>query len=381
MRISSISKVAFLATAAVMAIAPSAVAYDLTGQGSSAVGNYIEKCKVAYQNSSKDTFTYAATGSGDGRTAINTGTKDIGYSDGVNTTAPAGVFHIPAAVWPIGVVYNLNNSASKPLQLSVATVAGIFSGAITKWNDPAIIADTQRARKIAVFKVKGGKTVLDANGSPVVDHYRTLTIPMTMPDKTITVLYRTGSSGTTENFTKAMAGAAPSVWTKAGNGTFATANPLDISTRPATFQGFANSAAIAAGANANKYSITYVEPSYAAQFPALKVASILNNVGNSTAPDVAGAQAMFAASSLDDATGIITWAYATKSPAAYLFTATTYAMVKSNYANADKAAAVKRQVDFMAFGCSDTVKDEPMIPISRTSDLGKAIIKLEAKIA
>ena len=59
MRISSITKVAILATAAVMAIAPSAVAYDLTGQGSSAVGNYIEKCKVAYQNSSKDTFTYA----------------------------------------------------------------------------------------------------------------------------------------------------------------------------------------------------------------------------------------------------------------------------------------------------------------------------------
>jgi phosphate transport system substrate-binding protein len=381
MRISKISKVAILATAALMAVVPSAVAYDLTGQGSSAVGNFIEKCKVAYQASTKDTFTYAATGSGDGRTAINNGTKDIGYSDGVNTTAPAGVFHIPAAVWPIAIAYNLNNSASKQLQLSVPTIAGIFSGAITRWNDPAIVADTQKVRNIPVYKVSGGKTVLDANGSPVVDHYRKLTVPMTMPDKPITVLYRTGTSGTTENFTKALAAAAPSVWTKAGSNNFATANPLDISTRPATFQGFATSATIAAGAAAQKYSITYVEPSYVALNPALKIAAVINNAGNSVTPDVAGAQAMFAASDFNETTGIVTWAYTTKSPAAYLFTAPTYAMVKSNYGDAAKAAAVKRQVEFMAFGCSDTVKDEPMIPISKTSDLGKAILKLTAKIA
>jgi len=381
MRFSKVSKVAILATAALMAVVPSAVAYDLTGQGSSAVGNFIEKCKVAYQSSTKDTFTYAATGSGDGRTAINNGTKDIGYSDGVNTTAPAGVFHIPAAVWPIAIAYNLNNSAAKQLQLSVPTIAGIFSGAITRWNDPAIVADAQKVRNIPVYKVSGGKTVLDANGSPVVDHYRKLTIPFTMPDKPITVLFRSGTSGTTENFTKALAAAAPSVWTKAGNSSFATANPLDISTRPATFQGFATSATIAAGAAAQKYSITYVEPSYVTSNPALKIAAVINNAGNSTVPDVAGAQAMFAASDFNDATGIVTWAYTTKSPAAYLFTAPTYAMVKSNYGNADKAAAVKRQVEFMAFGCSDTVKDEPMIPISKTSDLGKAILKLTAKIA
>jgi len=381
MRFSKVSKVAVLATAAVVALVPSAVAYDLTGQGSSAVGNFIEKCKVAYQSSTKDTFTYAPTGSGDGRAAINNGTKDIGYSDGVNTTAPAGVFHIPAAIWPIAIAYNLNNSAAKQLQLSVPTIAGIFSGAITRWNDPAIVADAQKVRNIPVYKVSGGKTVLDANGSPVVDHYRKLTIPFTLPDKPITVLFRSGTSGTTENFTKALAAAAPSVWTKAGSNNFATANPLDISTRPATFQGFSTSATIAAGAAAQKYSITYVEPSYVTSNPALKVAAVINNAGNSTTPDVAGAQAMFAASDFNEATGIVTWAYTTKSPAAYLFTAPTYAMVKSNYGNADKAAAVKRQVEFMAFGCSDTVKDEPMIPISKTSDLGKAILKLTAKIA
>jgi phosphate transport system substrate-binding protein len=380
MRISKISKVALVATAAVVAFVPSAVAYDLTGQGSSAVANYIEKCKVAYQADTKDTFTYTGSGSGDGRNAINNGTKDIGYSDGVNTTAPAGVFHIPAAVWPIAIAYNLNNSANKQLQLSVPTIAKIFSGQITRWNDPAIVADAQKVRNIPVYKIQGGKTVLDKDGSPVVDHYRQLTIPFTMPDKPITVLYRSGSSGTTENFTKALAGAAPAVWTKAGNGTFATANPLDVSTRPSTFQAYGSSALIASAAAKAKYSITYVEASYVTANPPLKIASVINNAGNTVDPTVAGAQAMFAASNFNDATGIVDWTYSTKSPAVYLFTAPTYAMVKSNYGNADKAAAVKRQVEYVAFNCSNTVKDEPMIPISKTSDLGKAILKLTAKI-
>jgi len=381
MRISTVSKAAIIAVAAVVAIAPSAVAYDLTGQGSSAVGNFIEKCKTAYQTDAKDTFTYAATGSGDGRNAINAGTKDIGYSDGVHTTPAAGVFHIPAAIWPIGIAYNLNNSASKPLQLSVPTLAKIFSGKITRWNDPAIVADNQRVRSIPIYEVKNGKTVLDANNSPVVKSYRSLSVNMTMPDKPITVLYRTGSSGTTENFTKALAGAAPTVWTKAGNGTFSTANPTDISALAGTFQGFSSSATIAAGANSQKYSITYVEASYVAANPQLKIALVINNAGKTTSPDVAGATAMFAASDLDAATGIVTWKYDTTSPAAYLFTAPTYALVKSNYGDAAKAAAVKRQVEYMAFDCIKTVKTEPMIEITRTSDLGKAVIKLAAKIA
>ena len=381
MRISTVTKAAIIAVAAVVAIAPSAVAYDLTGQGSSAVANFIEKCKTAYQTDSKDTFTYAGTGSGDGRNAINAGTKDIGYSDGVHTTPAAGVFHIPAAIWPIGIAYNLNNSASKPLQLSVPTLAKIFSGVITRWNDPAIVADNERVRSIPVYEVKNGKTVLDANNSPVVKSYRQLSIHMTMPDKPITVLCRTGSSGTTENFTKALAGAAPTVWTKAGNGTFSTANPTDISALAGSFQGFSSSATIAAGANSQKYSITYVEASYVTANPALKIALVINNAGKTTSPDGAGATAMFAASDLDAATGIVTWKYATTSPAAYLFTAPTYALVKSNYGDATKAAAVKRQVEYMAFDCIKTVKTEPMIEITKTSDLGKAIIKLAAKIA
>ncbi|CAN2212235.1 PstS ABC-type phosphate transport system, periplasmic component [Candidatus Nanopelagicaceae bacterium] len=380
MRISKISKVAILATAAVVAIAPSAVAYDLTSAGATSVSTFLEKCKTDYQADTKDTLSHAGGGSGAGKTAINAGTKDMAFSDSANTAAPAGVFHIPAAVWPIGIAYNLNNSANKQLQLSVTTIAKIFSGQITRWNDPAIVADAQRVRSIPVYKVQNGKNVLDAKGAPVVDHYRSLTVPFTLPEKPITVIYRGSTSGTTNNFTSALAGAAPSVWTKAGNDSFVTSNPTDISTKAASFQAGTGSDGVAALAARTKYSIAYIETGFISANPALKAAVVINNAGKTVSPDVAGAQAMFAVSTLNDATGLITWNYKTTDADAYPFTAGTYAMVKSNYGKADLAAAVKRQVEYMAFNCSTKVTTEGMIPISKTSELGKAILKLTAKI-
>ena len=380
MRISNISKVAILATAAVVAIAPSAVAYDLTSAGATSVSTFLEKCKTNYQADTKDTLSHAGGGSGTGKTAINAGTKDMAFSDSANTAAPAGVFHIPAAVWPIGIAYNLNNSANKQLQLSVTTVAKIFSGKITRWDDPEIVADAQRVRSIPVYEVKNGKNVLNADGSPKVKSYRSLTVPFTMPAKPITVIYRGSTSGTTNNFTSALAGAAPAVWTKAGNDSFVTSNPTDISTKAASFQAGTGSDGVAALAARTKYSIAYIETGFITANAALKAAVVINNAGKTVSPDVAGAQAMFAVSDLNEATGLVAWNYKTTAPAAYPFTAATYAMVKSNYGKADLAAAVKRQVEYMAFDCSTKVTTEGMIPISKTSDLGKAIVKLTAKI-
>lgn len=374
------TKVAVLATAAVVAIAPSAVAYDLTSAGATSVSSFLEKCKTNYQADTKDTLSHAGGGSSAGKTAINSGTKDMAFSDSANTAAASGVFHIPAAVWPIGIAYNLNNSANKQLQLSVGTLAKIFSGQITTWNDPAIVADAQRVRSIPVYEVKNGKTVLNADGSPKVKSYRSLTVPFTLPAKPITVIYRAGGSGTSNNFVAALTGLAPSVWTKPVSDNFATSNPTDISKKAGSFQAATGSDGVAALAARTKYSITYVETGFISANPALKAAVIINNAGKTVSPDVSGAQGMFAASDFSESTGLVTWNYKTTAPAAYPFTAATYALVKSNYGKAEQAAAVKRQVEYMAFDCSTKVTSEGMIPISKTSDLGKAILKLTAKI-
>jgi phosphate transport system substrate-binding protein len=380
MRFKVISKAAVVGLAAAVAITPSAFAVNLTGSGASSVSNFIEKCKTSYQTDTKDVFTYnGAAGSSTGIRNINEGTVDIGYSDAVNTSAPATVFHVPAAIWPVAISYNLNNSASKPLALSIETVAKIFAGQITRWNDPAIVADNKRVREVPIYETKNGQPVLDANGAPKVKSYRKLNIFFTLPNQPITVLFRSTGSGTTDNFTRALNAAAPKIWTKPGNTVFGTSNPLDISTRPGSFQGYSSSSTIAQANARQKYSITYVEGSFVDSNPSLKAALIINGAGKTVAPDALGAGAMFAAASLNEASGIVTWDYNTKAGAAYPFTAPTYAMVKTNY-GAEKAAAVKRQVEYMAFDCIKVVTGEPMIEITKPSDLGKAILKLTAKI-
>jgi phosphate transport system substrate-binding protein len=378
MRVSSITKVAVLATAAVVAIAPSAVAYDLTSAGATSVSTFLEKCKTDYQKDTNDTLSHSGGGSSAGKTAINAGTKDIGFSDSANTSAASGVFHIPAAVWPIAIAYNLNGS--KQLQLSGPTIAKIFAGQITRWNDPEIVADAQRVRSIPVYQVKNGKTVLDKDGSPVVKSYRTLSVPFTLPNQPITVIYRAGGSGTTNNFVAALRALAPTVWTKPQSDNFTSANPTDISTKAGSFQAATGSDGVAALAGRTKYSIAYVETGFVAANSSLKAAAVINPAGKTASPNVEGAQAQFAQSDLNETTGLVTWNYTGKSAAAYPFTAATYAMVKSNYNKDAVSAAVKRQVEYMAFNCSTKVTTEGMIPITKTSDLGKAILKLTAKI-
>jgi phosphate transport system substrate-binding protein len=78
---------------------------------------------------------------------------------------------------PIVVAYNLSGVK---LNLSGDTVAKIFQGQITSWDDPAIVAENPKAK---------------------------------LPSSTITVAVRSDSSGTTENFTKWLTKAAPTTYT------------------------------------------------------------------------------------------------------------------------------------------------------------------------
>jgi phosphate transport system substrate-binding protein len=374
MRFSTITKAAVVAVAAVIAVAPSAVAYDLTGAGATSISNYLEKCKTTYQTATNDTISYSGGGSGTGKTAINAGIKDVAFSDSVNTAAPATVFHIPAAVWPIGIGYNLNTPKTKPLQFSVETLAKIFSGQITKWNDPAIVADNKRTREIPIYGAKG------TDGKPTVKGYRTVNTTVSLPNRPITVIYRTGNSGTSNNFTSALNAGAPKIWTNKGNDSFVTSNPIDISTRSGAFTGVATSALVASTNSNTPDSISYNETGFISASPRLQTAYVINPAGKSVFPDADSANAAYAASTLDAATGILTWNYTSTAAAQYPFTAGTYAMVKTNYDDAAKSAAVKKFVEYFAFNCSADVTTEGMIKITKTSDLGKAITALAAKI-
>ena len=218
MKLSRSIKLVAVATVAALAIAPSAFATDITGAGSTAVQSFMDSCKAAYQTATSDTFSYAGGGSGAGKTAINASpaTKDLAYSDSVNTTPPAGLLHIPAAIWPIAIAYNLNTK--RHIQLSIKTISDIFGGKVTMWNDPEIVADNNKFSKTPVYRKNAdGSQYKDKNGKPQILSYKNVGAPFTFPAQRITVVYRGGTSGTTNNFTSAMAGTPGSIWNKKGN--------------------------------------------------------------------------------------------------------------------------------------------------------------------
>jgi phosphate transport system substrate-binding protein len=114
---------------------------------------------------------YQAIGSGGGiqniiRKTIDFGATDAPMTDAEMAKAP-GIQHIPTALGAVAVTYNVDG-ISRPLRLDGATLAKIYLGAITKWNDPAI-----------------------AHQNPGVD----------LPDTAIIVVHRSDGSGTSYAFT------------------------------------------------------------------------------------------------------------------------------------------------------------------------------------
>ena len=108
---------------------------------------WIEKFNEAHSNV---TIDYQSIGSGGGIKAITQQTVDFGASDAAMkdeeiAALPAGtkMLHVPTALGAVVVIFNLlgaDGGAIKELNLDGATIAGIFLGKITVWNDPAITA-------------------------------------------------------------------------------------------------------------------------------------------------------------------------------------------------------------------------------------------------
>jgi len=346
MKLSKSIKVLGAALAVAVLASPSAIAaVSLTGAGATFPGPLIEACKVGYSKETGNTFTYGLGGSGAGRTASDKQTSLVNFSDTPHTAARDGVLHAPVIAGPIAVIYNIGNN--KPLYLSPATVAGIFGGTITKWNDPKIKADNNRSVKETIFKTDGkGVTVKDKNGKPVVLREVTRNIRYTFPDKPIKVIYRSDSSGTSGNFTAALRALAPDVWTKPGNNVFSTSFPGSINAigNLGRIVGQSQSSGVVALAAKTQYSITYAESSFA-KSAGLAVANIQNPSGNFQAPNSAGVSAFLGASTISDK-GYVTYDFATKDPGAYMFGSISYAMVDTKQKDAETAKAVKELLTY-----------------------------------
>ena len=347
MKVSMLAKSAAVALAFGLVTSTPAHAVDLSGSGASFPALLIEACKAPFATASGHSFTYAASGSGTGRSNSDKSIGDFWFSDSAHTAATkrASIIHAPVVAAPIGILHNL--PSRNTLSLSASTIAGIFAGTITRWNDPAIVRDNNRAYDKIVYKTKNGAVVKDAQGNPVVAKKIATTTRYTLPDKPIKVVYRSDSSGTSENFTNYLNKSAPAVWTKARASVFTSSFPGNINSPEnlGRIVGASSSTGVSQLAGKTPYSITFAEVNYAVA-NRLKVAHVINNAGNAVEPTSVTTSAFLSQASID-ANGIMSFDYATKEAGAYTLGIVSYMLVDTAYTDKTKAAAVKSLASYI----------------------------------
>jgi len=341
--------VAALATSGLILSSAPAFAGSINGSGATFAQPLIDVCKVEFTKDTGHTINYTGGGSGKGRTDFTNNLVDFAASDAVYTSGfPAHLEYAPVYAAPIAIFYNLP-TVKEPINLSAETVAQIFSGEITKWNDPRIIEENQNVTiNTPVYKTKkevvtvGGKKVtktvpaLDKNGKPTVLRINTKTVNIALPNTAITVYYRTDSSGTSEQFGKFLQGANAGdnarLWPKTASGTFSNMTPNNISTF-FNFQGANGSALVAAGVKGKVGGIGYGEVSWATDNK-LAVANIENAAGEFIAPTAAGTSAFLGGGTIA-ANGSISTDYKKAIPGAYSIGTASYGLVYPESAKKD----------------------------------------------
>jgi phosphate transport system substrate-binding protein len=329
-------------------VAP-AHAVDLQGSGASFVIPVVDACKVGFAKNSNHTITYGAGGSGRGKSNSDANIGDFWFSDSAHTgsTRRDSIVHAPVVAAPVVVMHNL--PARTQLYLSPATVAGIFSGEIKKWNDPKIVADNNRSVTEVVYRKDiDGNVKKDKNGNNVILRTRTKNIRYTLPNKEIKVFYRSDNSGTTNNFTRWMNNTAKDVWTKSANDAFTTSFPGDLNASGirGRLVGANGSQGVALAASRTKYSITYAESNFATTY-GLKTAAIGNASGNFTLPTGPAVSAFLAESTADPKSGFFTFDYATKEPGAYTLGIVSYMLIDTEPKDKARGRAVKEWAEYL----------------------------------
>ena len=252
------------------------------------------------------TVNYGGGGSGKGRTDLAAGTVQFAGSDSPIPSKEASSFtgktilYFPVIIGPITMAYNLSGVSN--LKLTPATIAGIFSGKIKTWNDPAIKADNSG---------------------------------VSLPSTPITLAVRSDSSGTTANFTEFLVDSAGSAWTLGSSSTVKW---------PSTARAASGNPGVAQVVKSTPGSIGYVD--YAtAKASGLTFASVKNKDGSFIAPSPASATAAADSVALKpDLTFAAVWQGGAN---AYPITYQSWDLVNAKQPDANTAAMLKAYLGYL----------------------------------
>lgn len=290
---------------------------QILASGSSAQQNAIEAWVKNYQQAcSGATINYKTSSSGEGIIDFNQGTDAFAGSDSPlkpeEVTASKKVcatgqgINIPMVGGPIAIGYNLPGVNN--LVLDASTIAKIFNGKISTWNDKAIKALNPSA---------------------------------TLPSTKIQTVHRQDDSGTTDNLTKYMHGAAPADWPYEHAKAWAAKGG----------QAAAKSSGVSALVKQTEGSIGYFELSYATSqsIPTVKIATGASQPVEATTQNASAgiAQAKVVGTGSDLALDLSA-AYTTKADNAYPIVLVTYEIACDKGNKASTLALTKSFLNYIA---------------------------------
>lgn len=283
----------------------------INASGSTAQANAMTRFVDAFELACpKQTLDYTPNGSGAGIREFIGKQTDFAGSDSLLSTQEnadarkrcggAPTWSLPVVFGPIAVTFNLPGISS--LNLDGPTLAKIFDGAITSWNDPAIAA---------------------------------LNTGLRLPATPVRVIFRSDHSGTTEHFQKYLETASDGVWTKGAFRDF----------KGGVGEGIRGNYGTAAAVADTEGSITYSEWSFA-QARGLATAAIITSAGPTPVPisTAAAAQTIAGFSIPREGNDLVLDATPFYKPAkagSYPIVMATYEIVCSRYPDTRIGSAVK----------------------------------------
>jgi phosphate transport system substrate-binding protein len=287
---------------------------DLTGAGATFPYPLYSKWFNEYAAKTGVKINYQSIGSGGGIRQLSERTVDFGATDAPMSDAElakakgGAVLHIPTVLGAVVIIYNLPGLA-QPLKLSGETIAAIFQGQLTRWNDARIAAQ-----------------------NPGV----------TLPATDILVVHRSDGSGTSYVFTDYLAKVSPAWATKPGTGK-EVQWPVGL--------GAKGNEGVAGQVKQTPGAVGYAELAYATQNK-LSTATIRNPAGQFVAPTIASvtAAAAGAAARMPANTDYRVSIVNAAGVGAYPISSFTWIIA---YAKQPDAAKGRKLVDFLRWALAD----------------------------
>jgi ABC-type phosphate transport system substrate-binding protein len=283
---------------------------------------------------------------------------------------------VTATVAKVGTKVNftvtMNAAARAKFKASKVVITRTVLG-----GSPKIVMSSKPAAKLTrsiayakntFYTVKAGKTTVGILAVEQVKDGETITFP----NLAIKVAYRSGGSGTTNNFANYLNKSFPAIWTKVTNDNFSTAFPTTVPS-DGSFQSASGNEGVSNYVRDNNGAITYAEVSFLEERN-VKAAAVLNPGKKYVAASPVTSAIWFEAASVD-AEGLVTQDYANTAADAYPINAISYGLAYK--ANSVDNTAVKNFFSYFVSQCAP----KNAAAVGYTALQGAILEKAKAQVA